>query len=191
MQNMRLPPLNSPPFYRLISAGFVLAIFLFTLIARDIVDYLKVLHIKNAVIVALFVMSLLGGGLYLARRRAHLTPGRVICLITLTGILGIILHHMKVPEERVHFLEFGILALLLRKTFSFQYSLPGQYTLAILLTVLVGISDEVLQYFLPSRYFDLRDIAFNSLAAVFAIFYFEIHREPRINVLPNGAKSNT
>ena len=61
------------------------------------------------------------------------------------------------PEERLHFLLFGALGWLAPQVMA----LP--WTIITLLSLAVG--DEVLQYFLPSRVGELRDVGVNVLAA--------------------------
>jgi VanZ family protein len=45
--------------------------------------------------------------------------------------------------------------------------LPG--VLAILMTAFLGLLDEGIQYMLPTRVFDLRDVSFNSFAGLLAV----------------------
>ena len=47
--------------------------------------------------------------------------------------------------------------------------MPVPAILAILFSSLIGIVDEVIQLFLPSRHFDLDDILFNVLASLMAV----------------------
>ena len=61
------------------------------------------------------------------------------------------------PEERLHFLLFGALGWLAPQIMALPWALLTLLSLA--------IGDEVLQYFLPSRVGELRDVAVNVLAA--------------------------
>ena len=63
-------------------------------------------------------------------------------------------------EERLHFVCFGVLG------FSAYRSVGIK--VAIMLTCSAGVSDEVLQYFLPSRVGDWRDVVMNCFAGLSA-----------------------
>ena len=61
------------------------------------------------------------------------------------------------PEERLHFLLFGALGWLAPQIVALPWALLALLSLA--------VGDEVLQYFLPSRVGELRDVGVNVLAA--------------------------
>ena len=61
------------------------------------------------------------------------------------------------PEERLHFLLFGALGWLAPQIMALPWALLALLSLA--------VGDEVLQYFLPSRVGELRDVGVNVLAA--------------------------
>ena len=75
--------------------------------------------------------------------------------------------------ERTHLFEYGVVAFLIYEALTERAShgrrVPVPALLAILATALVGSLDECIQWFLPSRVFDLVDIGFNVLAAVMAV----------------------
>jgi len=68
------------------------------------------------------------------------------------------------PEEAFHFLEYGALSFLLFR--ALRHSFPNVliYPAALLLGCLVGLADEILQWALPDRIWDLRDLGLNVLA---------------------------
>lgn len=77
---------------------------------------------------------------------------------------------LPLPEERIHLVQFGLLGLLACS------SLRGRTTSfwrwiwrPVLFVFLVGGADEVLQWFLPDRVCDLRDILFNTLGGIWGI----------------------
>ena len=80
---------------------------------------------------------------------------------------------LSIPEERTHLIEYGIVgafiyeALLERSNQGRRVIVPA--VLAILLASILGTVDEFIQYFLPNRTFDPRDIFFNVLAATMAV----------------------
>jgi VanZ family protein len=70
----------------------------------------------------------------------------------------------KRPEEAVHFLEYGLLGYLLFR--ALRYHIPDKtiYLAALFIGATVGIFDEVLQWIIPLRYWDFRDIGINALS---------------------------
>jgi len=75
-------------------------------------------------------------------------------------LLTILFFKIKLPEEKVHLIEYAILGFLLFKDF-----FKGRIKLfiSILFLLIVAFTDELFQLFLPDRYFDFRDIIFNSV----------------------------
>jgi VanZ family protein len=63
-------------------------------------------------------------------------------------------------EERLHFICFGVLGFSAYRSFGIK--------VAMMLTCLAGMGDEVLQYFLPSRVGDWRDVVMNCFAGLSA-----------------------
>ena len=85
-----------------------------------------------------------------------------------------VLLRMAIPAaERTHLIEYSVVALFIHEALTERSSqgcrVPVPALLAILATSLVGVLDECIQAFLPSRVFDPRDILFNVLAAVMAV----------------------
>ncbi len=79
-------------------------------------------------------------------------------LLPLLLIFFIVPLSLENPIERLHFFLFGLYGYCCGKAFS-----RGR---ALSLALLLAIGDEVLQGILPDRYGDIRDVAFNTLAAL-------------------------
>jgi len=69
------------------------------------------------------------------------------------------------PEEAIHFLEYGLLSFFIFKALSHRIRDWTIYIITILFVSLVGITDEFIQWLLPSRVWDYRDAGINALAA--------------------------
>jgi hypothetical protein len=72
------------------------------------------------------------------------------------------------PVGRIHLVEYALLAILILR------ALPpprkgAHYGLALAAAAVVGLLDEVVQYFLPDRVFDPYDIALNAAAAALGV----------------------
>lgn len=83
-------------------------------------------------------------------------------LMILTGFCLLPLHQ---PEERIHFMEYIVVVFLAYRAFPAGKFMPGLLRAAAV-GVGVGIVDEVIQFFLPMRVFDWRDIGFNTLGSL-------------------------
>ncbi|MGI9455095.1 MAG: VanZ family protein [Aeoliella sp.] len=77
------------------------------------------------------------------------------------------------PAERTHLMEYGVVAVFVYEALTERASqgrrVPVPALLAALATSLLGVLDECIQAFLPSRVFDPIDILFNVLAAVMSV----------------------
>lgn len=80
---------------------------------------------------------------------------------------------MALPEERTHLIEYSVVAIFIHEALKERASqgrrVPAPALLAILAASLIGVLDECIQEFLPSRVFDPRDILFNVLASIMAV----------------------
>lgn len=102
---------------------------------------------------------LLGSLVYYLRQKQM--AGRWIHLVW--GALVFIIIPLLLPTvaERLHFIVFGLFGF-------FSFRLFGLKK-AIWICLVVGLSDEILQWWLPERYGDWRDVGFNWLACLAGI----------------------
>lgn len=109
------------------------------------------------------LLVLLGTRGLLKRPRAWLT------LLVAGTVYAAVLWQMDSPEEKIHFIEYGVVGVL--AFFAAPERLTGlrRYVVAGVFTLAAGWLDEGIQALLPSRYYDLRDVAFNATAGVFAL----------------------
>ncbi len=70
----------------------------------------------------------------------------------------------KRPEEAVHFLEYGLLGFLLFRALRHHIHDKSIYLIAFLVGALVGITDESIQWMVPRRIWDFRDLGLNALS---------------------------
>ena len=137
-------------------------------------DALRARNLLRLTIAAIFVSCAATVVAFLARRRAPLVAWLVIGLFsTLYAALALA---MEVPQERLHLVEYGALALLLRGAMAESVrvrNLAGRVSSvdvwALGAATAIGWLDEAVQGLLPNRTYDLRDVAFNALAAAMAL----------------------
>lgn len=113
------------------------------------------------------LMILLGGGIwvgcYLYRHRG-VARTQWIWLGVIAVVYGAWILHLRatVPEEAVHFVQYGILALLLFRAYG---PIVGDGTVLVVIVLsgsCLGAVDEIIQWVVPRRVFDLRDIGLNA-----------------------------
>lgn len=76
-------------------------------------------------------------------------------------------------EERTHLLEYGVVAALIHMALLERRSngreVPMPAALAVAATSVLGLFDELIQAVLPNRFFDIRDVFFNFIAAFMVV----------------------
>lgn len=93
------------------------------------------------------------------------SPSNYIWLTIITGLyVYFTLKLWKVPVEAIHFLEYGLLGFFLFRAFRLTTKDKSIYLSAFLFGSLVGILDEIIQWMVPLRYWDIRDVGLNALS---------------------------
>ncbi|MBF0428405.1 MAG: VanZ family protein [Magnetococcales bacterium] len=93
---------------------------------------------------------------------------RTIAMLPFVAIIGLA-YSMDNAVERIHFLEYGILAFLV---FRAAGRPRGTGLLWVYLAVVgAGFSDEIIQWMLPNRHFDLRDVGMNAVGAAIGLWF--------------------
>lgn len=97
----------------------------------------------------------------------------VAVLLGIGAAYALLFVRMELPEERTHILEYGLVALFVFEALQERSHNLGKpravAVMAVVIAASFGAIDEALQAALPNRVFDLRDIAFNTLAAAMAV----------------------
>ncbi len=117
----------------------------------------------------------LGYRFSLSRRRGSISW--IVLFLGVSAGYGFFLFRLsRYPVERVHLLEYGLLA------FLWGWALNGRtgWFRTVIYTVtgvlFVGFLDEVLQGLVPRRYYDPRDIVLNVASGFFGILFFFLYR---------------
>jgi len=139
---------------------------------------------------------MIAGGLVWLGWRFQGSPHRgsrrwILLFLALGAGYGIFLFRLtRYPVERVHLLEYGLLAFLcgwameedhLGRVRTALYAVTG--------VLLVGFLDEVLQGLVPGRYYDPRDLALNASSGIFGILFYLLHR--RLNPEPAAGRGRS
>lgn len=91
---------------------------------------------------------------------------RRIGALILVGVLsaGVLLTQLQSSAEAIHFLEYGLLGFLLFRAWRHHVADPLVYPISVLSLGLIAGLDEFLQWLMPGRFWDFRDIRLNVMA---------------------------
>ena len=77
--------------------------------------------------------------------------------------------YAKFPAERLHLVEYGLMGYVLLRALRFDLRPALAYLASFALAVLIGIGDECIQWVLPQRFFEVKDIQLNALSAALGL----------------------
>lgn len=112
----------------------------------------------------LLVILVLPLGYRRATIRGRLLPP---LLLVLAGY-GLAFWYLRVPEERFHLLQYGLVNVFIAGALPDKISGLRRHMAAIALACLAGIGDELIQALRPNRVGDLRDVFINCYSAMLA-----------------------
>ena len=136
--------------------------------ARTLADYLRargLLRLAFGLLVVVLLVAVLRSWL---RRQPGRSEFGVMIGVGLVYVWTFA--RMTTPEERTHLIEYGVIAALVHQAFEERRRGGGRVKApaitAIIVTIALGWIDEAIQSQLPGRTYDLRDVGFNTLAAL-------------------------
>lgn len=83
-------------------------------------------------------------------------------VVGIVGIAVIWVWQLRGKAEALHWVEYGVLGVLAFHALRSRLPDTGVYPVAVALTALIGTVDEILQWLMPGRFFDLADIVLNA-----------------------------
>lgn len=111
-----------------------------------------------------------GGSVMAGLCHRPVTPARHLggLLAVGAGYASIVFLVELTPAEKLHFLYYGVLALLAFRALSFD--LDGRWLAMGTIAAVsgIGLGDEVVQHFLPNRFFEWKDVALNAVSGALA-----------------------
>lgn len=113
-------------------------------------------------VVAVVLGSTVAAFVLLRRRQPHIGGADLLWLVGVAAAIVVWIRRlMGQPEEAIHFLEYGVLGVLLYRAFADRVPDSTVYLAVTLTGLLVGTVDEIIQWLVPGRFWDLRDIVLN------------------------------
>ncbi|MFA5088218.1 MAG: VanZ family protein [Candidatus Omnitrophota bacterium] len=83
---------------------------------------------------------------------------------------------IRIPEERIHFLQYGLLAFFIQRAIRPDIKGDTAYLGTWVIVSLLGWLDEGIQHLVPGRYYDIRDVVLNSVSGLMALSLDFIYR---------------
>ncbi len=161
----------------LTAAAWILVTYSTLYFVRAPVEFLRARGLLGSFVGWVFAAAAVVGLVWLVRRRPR--PLELAVWLVFAAGLGAALGLTGRAEEKLHFLQYGILGGLLFGAFRLRgerrsgaSTRSGDVTAALQalgLGVLAGWGDEGIQHFLPNRVYDLKDVAWNGIGASIAI----------------------
>ena len=89
---------------------------------------------------------------------------------------------LPIAEERLHFIEYGVLAFLVYRALILDFKNSASYFAAFVITFFLGLGDEGIQYLLPNRYYQFKDVCLNSASAALGLaLVYVMCRDKKVN----------
>ena len=149
----------------------VVAIYSTLGLARTLAGVLR----EEGILVASFAagMVLVGATVVVLGLRTRPGAAEIGIALGIAAAYFMVMVRMALPEERTHLIEYGVVAVFIHEALKERAGqgrpVPIPALVAVVGASAVGVIDECIQAFLPSRVFDPEDILFNVLAAVMAV----------------------
>ena len=133
---------------------------------------------------------------FILRKKIHKNLFDLATLIVVFLATGLTMQLMEIPEERAHFLEYGLLGGLIFSAWSENLSGNLLYLASIFLVSFLGGVDEIIQYYLPNRVGEVRDWVLNVAGGMIGVAVAWVlnrphlgfdHLEPNVSCHPESS----
>jgi len=153
---------------------YVLAIFASLPFVRGVVIALQQQNLLGGAVTLLYFVAVVAVAYHVVFDVGLSDRIAFLALVLLAGVTGAMILGLAIPEERIHFIQYGLMALLARRALEWHWQPWQQYVGAFLIAAGAGWVDELIQGLLPNRVYDLRDVAINAVAALLALAADEV-----------------
>lgn len=167
----------SPRTARVVLAFYLLAIYLTLGSVRTVTNVLRDRGLLRGSVALAFVIAAAFMLTIIFRDRRRRTPRVALALLASAIVYAAAIVPMQSPEEKIHFIQYGVVALLAFASTPPHWSMRKRYVASALFVLAAGWVDEGIQAWLPTRHYDLRDVAFNAAAGVLALITLFFVRE--------------
>ena len=126
----------------------------------------------NILMYALLVILIVG--LFVQGKINRPLPLLLLVMIGGAYVYGLLI--IPNPEEKLHFIEYGILAYLIFRAVELDFRRPLAFLYAFLLTAAFGWIDEGIQHLLPNRYYQNEDVLLNAAGGLLGLAVIYVFR---------------
>lgn len=144
-------------------------------IARPICNFLRsnVPFFDRTASIALVIAAAAAlGAIHYLKKKGLITKDSTFYLLAgAVVIYALISWQVKLAEEKLHFLEYAILSLLIYRALSLDVRGWRLYLFSFILVFILGWMDELIQYILPNRYYEFRDVAMNGIGGIIGLVF--------------------
>ncbi len=168
----------------IVVALWVIILLLTIPLARRLTDYTRDILGDNAfgyIVIAIIIISTLFLLVRLKHTTTELKPKNIVWIVSCAVFLVAYTFSLwSNPIEAIHFIQYGVLAVLLFNALSWRHPNMLIYIAVVLATASVGIIDETLQWLMPNRVWGLDDIGINVMAAIVICIAIAKGIEPKV-----------
>lgn len=166
----------SPRTARIALAALLLTIYSTLAVIRRVTNALRDAGLLKLTVGVIFALTALAVVALFLKQPALRRPRTFALLGGAAALYAAVIWPMESPEEKLHFIEYGLVAVLWFLSLPLTWSTRRRFLTAALATLASGWLDEGIQALIPSRYYDLRDVAFNFTAGLMALTVFTLAR---------------
>ncbi|MBZ9578193.1 VanZ family protein [Patescibacteria group bacterium] len=133
--------------------------------------------------VAPFILGFIGLSViyYLISRQKGIRS--FIWLLILASAYAWGLSRLELSIERVHFLEYGLLSLFVFRALRHNIRDKSIYLWSGIAVFCLGFLDEGIQYILPNRVYETKDVIINGFAGILGLFLIGLCFQPKLENL--------
>lgn len=138
-------------------------------VVRPVCTFLKQFAgFSFAINTVLVLLAVLGVVIFI-RKKYLRRPSSYLLLAAVLALYAREMAVLTIPEERLHLIEYGVLAFLVFRALVLDLSDRWAFPAAFLITFLIGWGDEGIQYLLPDRYYQFSDVVLNGFSAALGL----------------------
>jgi len=166
--------------------SYVALIYLTLPVMRPVLNFLKAhLGSRFDLLTDLVIIAAMSG-LALIFLKSKITWKQWLLALIVFGLYGYGLRVLRIPEERIHLLEYGLLSFLVFRVRSADWSALFAYWQTFLIVSFIGTLDEIIQYIIPNRVGDIRDIILNIVSGLLGLVLTAILSQKSAKILPKN-----
>lgn len=126
-----------------------------------------------ALLVGATVAAALGWHLRDRMRRVSSVGWSLLAVVFVFYVAGFTLSSLT-PAEKTHFLYYGLLAWVVYRALAVDVDPPALEIATVLVVTCLGLGDEAVQYVLPRRFFEWKDVGLNAISAGLATAWIAV-----------------